>query len=200
MADYAKCATCGQVNLRVPMVEVPPGFVLECDKCRMGSPGKPQKTLRHCSLCREPIIVMGLSGGVRLTCRACANKDPELIEVEALVKERDKYRAKLNGIYADEHTASVELANLKIDFDRLVTERVQKVQNENLELKDKLSQQEDDTLTKRIQAKMRLQYGDSDSSKLYDFGAWLLEERGWKAGEEIRLDALVDYYLKQGGS
>lgn len=190
-----KCATCGVTNYDFPNVEIPPGYELECDKCRAGSPGKPRKMVRHCSMCREPIIVMGVSGGVRLICKDCAKIDTKLIQVEAMVSERDKYREALNEARHVEGSARVELVALKEEFDEKIVARVHEVQEENLDLKKELAHREETSLTDRVQAKMRLKYGETEAQMFEGFARWLIEDRGWSAGEKISLDDLVRYYL-----
>jgi hypothetical protein len=193
-----KCATCGTCDYDFPRVELPEGYSLECDKCRQGSPGKPMKTVRHCSMCREPIIVLGVSGGVRLTCNQCAKKDPKLIEIEALVNERDKYREALNELHHNESSARVKWLELSESFDEQLAARVQEVADENLELKAQLNHKEEASLTDRLKMKMRLKYGESDRQRLHDFAAWLIEEAGWEGSRTkvIDVDEVLDRYLK----
>jgi len=200
-AVRVKCSTCGKVDHTLPNVELPPGYSLECDRCRQGSPGKPMKTVRHCSMCREPLVVMGVSGGVRLTCPKCAKKDPKLIEIETLVSERDKYREALNEMHADEATARMQYNELQESFDTRVAEQVHVVQEENLELKKQLEHREEASLTDRLRAKMRLKYGESDAQKFQAFAEWLIEDRGWQdTNTEIDLREVVRQYLDDTGT
>ena len=149
-------------------------------------------------MCREPIIVMGVSGGVQLTCRDCAKKDPKLISIEAVTSDRDKYRTKYNELLHDENSAREQFATLQRSFDHAITQQVDAVQQENLELTEKLNHKEESTLTDRLKAKMRLKYGETDQEKFVDFAIWLKDERRWSTSEDVNIPDLVRYYFHIG--
>ena len=191
-----RCATCGQSKYGSD-ADVPEGYVLECERCRQGTPGRPMKAVRHCSLCREPIITMGLSGGVRLTCAKCAKKDPKLIEVEALVKERDKVREKLNDLLRNRTEAEADLDHLKRNFDEQLAAKTQAIVDENEDLKAQLAHKEESTLADRIKAKMRVKYGETEKQKLRDFLEWVRVSAEWTKSMDV--DALVEDYCREEG-
>lgn len=151
------------------------------------------KQVRHCSICHEPIITMGLSGGVRLTCNNCAKKDPKLVSVEAAVQERDKLREKLNEVLANRTEAETELDKLRDNFEQRFIAKNKEILEENEALKYDLRQREETSLAARVQAKMKLKYGESEKQRIRDFARWV-QERGWPEGWDV--EALVDEFCK----
>lgn len=193
MADSAKCATCGRVDHSI-RVELPKGYVLECERCRQGTPGKPMKQVRHCSICREPVITMGLSGGVRLTCPKCAKKDPKLVEIEAVVRDRDKLREKVNDLMRNRTEAEKELEELQREFKNQLEAQSSEILRDNEELRAELVAKEENSLAARVQAKMRAKYGATEKQKLREFLEWVRVSADWT--KSLDVDALVEDYCR----
>lgn len=190
-----RCATCGQKKYG-EHVDLPKGYALECERCRTGTPGKPMKQVRNCSLCREPIIVMGLSGGVRLTCSECAKKDPKLVEVEAVVRDRDKIREKLNDVLRNRTEAETELEKLRAEFKHQLEMQSSEILRDNEELRAELVAREENSLAARVQAKMRMKYGESEKQRLRDFAEYFLDVLNIEPKEFGRVDEVVDEFCE----
>ena len=192
-SESARCGTCGRVDHGI-RVDLPKGYVLECERCRLGTPGRPMKQVRHCSMCREPIITMGLSGGVRLTCAPCAKKDPKLVEVEAVVRDRDKLREKVNDLMRNRTEAETELEKLQREFKHQLEEQSSEILRDNEELRAELVAREENSLAARVQAKMRMKYGATEKQKLRDFLEWVRVSADWT--KSLDVDALVEDYCR----
>jgi hypothetical protein len=195
-----KCVTCGQAPWNAGQVAIPKGWVFECDRCRAGTPGKPVKTVRHCASCREPIVVFGVSGGVRLICRKCAEHDDHLVPLEAVTRERDKARAEMNEVQR-------RLASLETERDKLTAEMKDRVRVATEELsaangllQQQVAEHEDELLAAKIQAAKRQQYGVSERELLVEYLRWSADKghRGWEdVGAEV--ERLNDF-LERGKS
>jgi len=155
------------------------------------------KQVRHCSLCREPIITMGLSGGVRLTCAQCAGKDPKLVNIEAAIQERDKLREKLNDVLANRTEAETKLEELQREFKHQLEEQSSEILRDNEELRAELVAKEENSLAARVQAKMRAKYGATEKQKLREFLEWVRVSADWTKSMDV--DALVEDYCRGEG-
>jgi hypothetical protein len=179
------CVTCGCTNYAEGATP-PTGWGLECKRCREGTPGKARKSVRHCSICREPIITHGISGSVRLICNVCAEKDRSLIDVEKSVRMQSKLREELAQAHEQINKMDNVQVQMKADFQQALEARTQEALTENKQLKWELQQKEENSLADRIKAKIRLKYGESDRKRLIEFLTWLKETHAklWVAGEK----------------
>lgn len=167
------CATCNKRGKRAPEnFELPEGFYLECERCHKGTPTNPRKTVRHCSMCQEPIIVMAIPGDVRLLCRTCAGKDVSLVAVEAIAKERSKLLVKVNELEEQKSKAAVELDRYKQEFQTQLHHRTQEVLDRNQALQAELEQKKEDTLADRIRMKMQTKHWQTQDETLREFLVW----------------------------
>lgn len=205
---WDKCATCGRGGARAGLI--PKGFVMECEQCHGSTPGKARKTVRHCSICRTPIVTFGIPGGVRLICPTCARLDTSLIDLEKSAKAQMKLREQVDHAQAEIHKLCGEQAQMREDFQKKLEERTGEILDENERLKYELEEKARDTLADRIKAKVRLKYGESDRRRLMDFLEWLQKTHAdfWKANtpvedvvdfdewlQELTVDKVVDEYL-----
>lgn len=209
---WDKCATCGRSG-RAGLL--PKGFVMECERCHEATPGKARKAVRHCTVCRAPIVTFGISGGVRLICPTCARLDTSLIDLEKSAKAQVKLRDQVQSAQAEIQKLCGEQAQMREDFQKKLEERIGETLEENERLKREMEAKAQDTLADRIKAKVRLKYGESDKRKLMDFLEWLQKTHAdfWAEGvkvnmedapdsvsfdewlQEVAVDGIVDEYL-----
>lgn len=192
-AHRVECGVCHQTSYSSPSGQIPQGWALECDRCSKGTPARPKKSVRHCSLCQEPIIVMGVSGGVRLLCRVCAKKDANLVDVEKLVKERNSLLLKVNDLMENTTTERAQLEKLKEEFQTRLHHKTREIREENDSLKLELQRKTETTLSDRIKAKVKLQYGQTRRGLLEDFLEWYETNGVEERGKSAVLDRYFDY-------
>lgn len=177
-----RCVTCGNNHAD--------SYVLECDACYNGTPGSPKKIVRHCSICGKNIITYGVVGSVRLVCGPCAEKDLGLIESEKIARERDRLLNFMESMSRERAQLQANLSNLKKEFEQQSKDLIE----ENRKLQHEIDSSEDNALAIRLQAKMRMQYGENDKQKLLSFLEWARKMIVADASDE----KIVEVYCRGG--
>lgn len=204
MAKFQKvecvCGACGQSVWNGGQVSLPAGWGVECERCKTGTPGTPRKAVRHCATCREPIVVFGVSGGVRLICAKCAKHDDHLVPLEAAARDRDKARAQLNEVLRRTQFLEEERDKLQEEMGKRVQIATREIEQANKLLQTQVKDQEEDLLASRIQAAKRRQYADPDREVLTAFLSWLAVRGYWGCKDEGPiLDQFLDSLEDEGG-
>lgn len=191
-----RCATCGRSWGFGEKVSLPEGYSLECDTCRAGTPGKPRKTVRHCSMCRKDVVVFGVSGAVRLVCGECAKSDKKWAAGEQLAMERDKARSRMNEMIRRAEILEKDRDELQREMQERVRIATTEIVEANKLLQQRVKDQEEETLAVRIAAAKRRQYGPDEREVVVDFLKWCAD-KGYRTWEEIgELVKYLDPYLE----
>lgn len=191
-----RCATCGRSWGFGEKVNLPEGYNLECDDCRAGTPGKPRKTVRHCSMCRESIVVFGVSGGVRLVCAKCAAKDEKWAAGERLAQERDKARNQLNEVLRRTEVLERERDEARAETRERVRIATTEINEANRLLQQQVKDQEEESLAVRIQAAKRRQFAPDEREVVVDYLKWCAD-KGYSNWEQIgQMVEYLDRYLE----
>lgn len=183
------CATCNKTAYTKDGAN-PVGWALECDRCRAGSPGKPRKTVRHCSVCQEPIIVMGVPGGVRLMCPNCAKKDLRLVDVENITRERNHLLARVNDLEEHKDMMAAKLVQQQKNTDTMVAVALKDATMEIAALKLKLQERAEQTLAERLKAKMEMKHWQTKKETIREFLEWFQATH-----TDVDVDAVLRRYL-----
>lgn len=204
-----RCHTCKR-TLRVQLSGLDAEIcVVECERCS-DVEKRARKTLRHCSLCHEPIVVVGVPGGVRLICQDCAGKQEDLVTREKLVQAnrrlldqgndlREKLREMEAAKVAAETNVAEQIAKAVVQSEK----KVAQVEEEKKSLQAELAQRADIDLADRLKTKMRERFerlGVSERVVLEGFIDWLgsnpeFVAKGW---DSVPLAGYASAYLMRG--